>query len=310
MKIYRDTEGKIWRDLVNEDPFATFFQTPDWYLVAENYGAIDYHFCYMLQIDQQVYAFPVGIKKYTKGWVKKHICSPFGTFGGVIAESKVIPWEHKTEIYRWLSGIPAISYRDNPYRPLLQPGDGLMDHTQVLMLDELNPENIFKGWTKGHKSAAKKAIREGVYIELARSEQDWKDYYTIYLDSIRRWEDKASSFYEFSLFQNIRALEKAKLWLAKFKGKNIAGCLCFYHNKHLVYWHGAALEAFFHLKPVHGLQAYIILHALQNGFLYYDFNPSGGHQGVIKFKKGFNANFIPHQILEKDALLTRIAKQI
>jgi lipid II:glycine glycyltransferase (peptidoglycan interpeptide bridge formation enzyme) len=162
------------------------------------------------------------------------------------------------------------------------------DETEVLWLDS-GMEKLFKNWTKGHKSAVSKARREGVTIRQASTEQDWVDYFAIYEDSLERWGGKVSSRYKWELFQIMRDCEShnIKLWIAESSGQAIAGALCLYAKKHVVYWHGAALEKHFHLRPVQLLLFEIIANAADNGYRWFDFNPSGGHVGVRAFKRGF-----------------------
>ena len=40
---------------------------------------------------------------------------------------------------------------------------------------------------------------------------------------------------------------------------------------------------------------------MENNFLYYDFNPSGGHHGVVKFKKGFGTEFKSSNLYNKQS---------
>ena len=134
-----------------------------------------------------------------------------------------------------------------------------------------------KDWTKGHLSAAKKSMKEGVEISLADNEYHWKEYFDVYQDSLKRWGKSASNKYQWKLFLFLLQVPSinCKLWIAKYASKIISGCICFYHNNHVVYWHGSSLANYFYLKPVHLLQYHIIRHASECGFYWYDFNPSG-----------------------------------
>lgn len=304
MKIRRAENNEMWEKLVEKDPYATFFHTPIWYEVARNYGELDGYDFFVLHIGDSRYGFPIGYRKILKGISKTYVSSPFGTYGGVLSDQEIIPASHLKEIRNWLLSWKSISFRDNPFRLLLEDVYGESSYTQAVKLKEVDITNIYKDWTKGHKSAAKKAIREGVTIRIAESVEDWDEYYAVYLDSIKRWGDSATSFYKKNLFYSLMEKEKIKLWLAFFDGRVISGCLCFYHNKHVVYWHGAALQDYFKLGSVHALQAELIKNALENGFLFYDFNPSGNHDGVVRFKKGFNTEFFPHQVLQKRTKLS------
>ncbi|PIZ43387.1 methicillin resistance protein, partial [candidate division WWE3 bacterium CG_4_10_14_0_2_um_filter_42_7] len=172
------------------------------------------------------------------------------------------------------------------------------DFTQYLDLRN-GFEPIYRSWTKGHASAVQQARREGITIREAVSIEEWKDYFVIYEDSLRRWGEKATNSYPFVLFENLfkNGCRNVKLWLACFENKPVSGALCFYNNHHVVWWHGASLENYFPKRPAHLLQYEIIKDACEKGYWWYDFNPSGGHEGVVKFKKGFGAEKIGSDVI-------------
>jgi lipid II:glycine glycyltransferase (peptidoglycan interpeptide bridge formation enzyme) len=79
-----------------------------------------------------------------------------------------------------------------------------------------------------------------------------------------------------------------KLWLAEKDGRIVAGILCFeWAGRHLVTWHAAALAEYNPLRPNNALYWEILLDAERRGFAWYDFNPSGGYEGVVSFKDNF-----------------------
>jgi lipid II:glycine glycyltransferase (peptidoglycan interpeptide bridge formation enzyme) len=80
-----------------------------------------------------------------------------------------------------------------------------------------------------------------------------------------------------------------KLWVAEYQNRIISGALCFYSKRHVVYWHGAGLSDYFHLRPANLLLSEVIKHACEDGYWWFDFNPSGTHEGVANFKRRFGA---------------------
>jgi CelD/BcsL family acetyltransferase involved in cellulose biosynthesis len=123
---------------------------------------------------------------------------------------------------------------------------------------------------------------------------DYEEYYAVYMDSVRRWGDQATSIYPYALFENIRDAEKKcpeaiKLWLARVNGRVGAGALVFYQGRHAVSWHAATGEDYYAESPANALQMAIIEDAFERGFSFYDLNPSGGHKGTERFKIGMGA---------------------
>jgi len=181
-----------------------------------------------------------------------------------------------------------------------EPREGRVeeDTTHMLALGD-GFDAIFRGWSKGHAAAARQAKRAGVIVQQASSLEEWKEYYSVYQDSLMRWGSRASSRYDWPFFELCASQESpwVRLWLARFDHKVIAGALCFYSPRHVVYWHGAALADHFRLRPVHWLLHEAIRHACESGYEWFDFNPSGGHAGVAAFKKSFGATEFPCPVL-------------
>ena len=145
---------------------------------------------------------------------------------------------------------------------------------------------------RAHKScrcSIKRAIREGVVVRAATSQNEWKSYYEIYHDSLRRWGKRSRSSYPWDLFEEMlnRHSPHIKLWLAYLREKAIAGALCFYTKEHAVYWHGGAPSDFFSSQPVNLLMYEIVKDACTRGCWWFDFNPSHSLEGVRAFKKSF-----------------------
>jgi lipid II:glycine glycyltransferase (peptidoglycan interpeptide bridge formation enzyme) len=97
--------------------------------------------------------------------------------------------------------------------------------------------------------------------------------------------------YPWTLFLNLFEARNPdiKLWLAEKGEKTIAGVIVFYCNTTLIYWHGCSLRDHFDHYPNNLLHAEIIRDACERGYARYDLSPSGGYEGVIKFKDSFAA---------------------
>ncbi len=295
--------------------YSTFFHSREWAEIWNSYtnGKMRPDAKLILFSDGIKALIPFSIQMHMKGLAKSHFSSPAGTFGGWISEDDELTMEHAKLLVEYLTGLGNLTWRENPYDPNLSQlhiSSAREDFTQVINLSE-GFESIYKKWTKGNASAARKARKahkEGVIIGQAVSIKEWRCYYNIYKDSLRRWGKKATSSYNWLLFEILfnKKSEKIKLWLAFYKNEIIAGALCFYHNKHVVYWHGAAYEKYFHLRSSNLLQYEIIKDACQKGYWWYDFNPSGGHKGVINFKKSFGAESLSCPVIKTNTNLMKI----
>lgn len=282
-----------WLRYVNEDAKSTFFHHPEWYKVWEDTNGFILTPKILELTSGKKACLPLAYKLKHKGLSRFYVSSPGGTFGGALSKTPFTAVE-ESEYLAYFSSLTGVMV-DSAHREKATPVHETGKFTQAVNLEESDPDN-YKDWSKGHKSAAKRALREGVKVSLAEKEEDWDGYYSIYIDSIKRWGDKANSSYPRSFFERLAKLDSkyCKLWLAKYEGKVISGCLCFYNMHHTVYWHGAGDADYFKLGAVHALQREIMMDAKEQKMKWYDFNPSNGHDGVMLFKKGFGTEIIPY----------------
>jgi len=302
IKTIKKASSQDWDRIWQQCNYSTYFHSREWADIWHSYTEVATCPDAKLIIfsDGKKALIPLSYRKSMKGLVKNYISSPAGTFGGWLSEDELTPVHGKLLVEYLTQKINSLAWRLNPYDPLLT---GLSiqstesDETHVLDLT-IGFDEILKGWSKGHSSAARKA---GVIIRKANCNKDWLDYYSIYEDSLLRWGKSASSKYEWSLFNTIQNKESSNitLWLAEYDNKIIAGALCFYAKQHVVYWHGAALEEYFNTRPVNLLMYEIIKDACEQKYQWYDFNPSGGHEGVKNFKKSFGAKPVPSPTYKK-----------
>jgi lipid II:glycine glycyltransferase (peptidoglycan interpeptide bridge formation enzyme) len=101
-----------------------------------------------------------------------------------------------------------------------------------------------------------------------------------------------------------------KLLLAIYMNTVIAGILCFYAKRHVAYWHGAALQRYFGLRPVNLLMYESLKDACSGAYTWFDFNPSGGHKGVETFKKRFGCYSRQSNIYVRESIAKKIGRFI
>ncbi|MEY3825231.1 MAG: hypothetical protein RLZZ148_43 [Cyanobacteriota bacterium] len=317
-KIQR-ASAQEWDQIWNNCDYATYFHSREWAEIWEKYSRGNLKPCpFIVRFsDFKKVLLPLSIRSLYKGFSPIYLSSPAGTFGGWLSHDE-LNREHAHLIYKFLMNLGDIQWRLNPYESLCHQihFDNLKlkkDTTDVINLKE-GFEAIHHRWTKGHSSAAKKARREGVNIRLATSAEDWQTYYYLYEASLERWGGKTSSGYkyEWSLFELMFDLQSSriKLWLAEYKNFVIAGALCFYAKNHVVYWHGSALSEYFNLRPVNLLIFEIIKNACELQYEWFDFNPSGGKEGVKAFKRSFGTLELSCPMILKNSLTNSVLNKL
>jgi len=313
----RPASAKEWDDIWKNCDYSTYFHSREWAEIWQKYthGKMRPAAKLIRFSDSKTILLPFSSQRILKGVAKQYISSPAGTFGGWLSKDDLSEF-HKILLYKYIkSHYYNLIWRLNPYNRFENSSQieiSEKDETQVLNL-ECGFEAIHKNWTMGHSSTARKARKArkaGVKIRKASKQNEWKSYYALYEDSIKRWGKAASSQYGWHLFDTMfnRSSPNINLWLATYDEKIIAGSLCFYAKRHVVYWHGSALSEYFKLRPVNLLMFEIIKNSCEQGYRRFDFNPSGGHEGVKKFKKSFGTITLESPIIKNESTPVKIFK--
>lgn len=290
-EIRAPTDGE-WEAAWRSSRFATYFQSPFWleaWRSQANGRFVDSTFVATFT-DGVTAVIPVGVERRLHGMVDIAHMSPAGTWGGpLMTEGGARHRRVLTSLV--LSRFPNLNWLDNPFGS--DATRGFVDATRrdaTLVVDlAADMDSIVRRWSKGHRSAVSQARRLGVTTHVASTEAEWKDYFRAYEDSLRRWGKHASSSYPWQLFDALRRQPSSvvRLWLAKHEGSVVSGALCFYSNDVVSFWHGATSASAFQLRPAHLLLFEAIGDAVAQGHAIFDLGPSGGHDGVEHFKRGF-----------------------
>ncbi|MBE0447284.1 MAG: GNAT family N-acetyltransferase [Actinobacteria bacterium] len=287
-------------------PYSTYFQSREWAEIWNIYtkGGMRPEPKIVEFSDGKKALLPLSFQKSCKGLVRGYISSPAGTFGGWISTDE-LSLAHAMLLTDCLVRLGNLVWRINPYDELafkVNVRASRDDKTQVLNLVSVS-DGIYKMWEKGPMAYKVRKARKGeVWVRLASTLDDWLAYYQVYQDSLRRWGDRASSRYDWRIFNEMFRRESPyiKLWLAIYQNKIVAGIINFYAKKHAVGWHASALAQHFKLYPMNLLVYEIVKDACEKGYSWFGFNPSGGHKGVERFKRSFGAQFFqcPEVIIE------------
>lgn len=292
-----------WDRTWSDCRYATFFHSRTWAEIWSSYtqGAsrpagesIEFSDGFRAVLPISARQTPAGLEL---------LSSPAGTFGGWISTDPLTD-EHA----RWLTSRLAdasggCNWRMNPYAdvaPEVVSAATRSGSTSAIDLAE-GANAAFRGWSKGHRAAAKQAARLGVTVRAADRPEDWAKYYELYTLSLARWGEAATCRYERRLFDLLAAEsnDRVTLWLAEHDGRIVAGAVCFYAPGHAVYWHGAADGEAFPLRPVHRLVFEMSRQAAERGCRWLDLNPSGDLEGVAHFKRGFGPTILSAPIVQR-----------
>ncbi|WP_435333083.1 GNAT family N-acetyltransferase [Haloarchaeobius sp. TZWWS8] len=323
MQILRDVDEDVWWDVARECPHATFFHTPLWadIATASTHAETDRTVGAELSNGTTV-VLPLVQPSPSGDRALRRLHSTFvGCYGGLIADGPVT--DEVADLFRelvtWQTG--ELSLVENPLADdpvgldVLHSDEVLLerDFTQILELDAPY-EVLYDNFSKDRRYGCRKADDAGVVVREATKKQEFWAYYGAYRESIQRWDD-VSIEYDWSLFERIYDLtqeypENVKLWVTDIDGDIGSGALMFYWNDHVVNWHAASYADYFEYYINDVIHSTIIEDAVDRGFQYYDFNPSGGNEGVVKFKSEFGPEKWPLRRWSYESRPFRAAKGV
>jgi hypothetical protein len=296
--IIDPVDHDFWNDVARDCEHATFFHSPLWHRIME--------MTFDKRVDRTIGAvfengtravfpmaeLPANVPMVLRNFMSTH----FSSYGGPISDGPI----PDGGIPKMLGAFPQkrayrIEIMGNPLdlHVTFDDYDEEEDFTHILHLDR-DWDDVFSDFSRGHRSSYRKAKKKDVEIRKGGAPEDWDAYYGAYQASLERWGDDVSNVHPRELFDALRDVsheypDSIQLWLAEVDGDLASGAIVFYWNRHVDYWHGAAHEEFFDHRPNNLLHGVIIEDAIEQGYDFYDFNPSGGHEGVANFKSRFGA---------------------
>ncbi|EFO82091.1 hypothetical protein OSCT_0014 [Oscillochloris trichoides DG-6] len=286
----RHLDTQTWWDVAQQCADATFFHTPLWAEIALRTHP-------HLTDATQGFILPSGVRAIFPLLATRRLGplqSLMSTFeycyGGIISDGPISAYDLK-RLYQHICGwnVTGLRFLESPLgmRHDLTPSFlGQAYETHIVRLDT-DFDTFFTHLPKDRRNAYRKGSREGVRVEVATSYEAYQDYYRVYQDTIRRWgEDPAHYGYRWEIFDTIWSLAQEypnliKLWVAYLDGKIIAGNLMFYWNRHSVAWHGCAYTEYLRYKPYVMLDIELVRDAMNQGYAYYDLNPTGDLRSSI-----------------------------
>ena len=304
MRIHEGVDEAVWWEVAQQCDYATFFHTPLWHELAASAfpHCTDVSFSAETPSGTRV-VFPLLDQRRPFLRFLGRTVSTFGDcYGGPIADGPLSIEERQLlyEAADRLHGVVALT--GNPFVPEeISPRgfDGTQDQTDLLKLNGTF-EEILSGFSQGHRGALRKGRKLGVTTRAGTTLDDFRQYYESYLSSLERWGKAGSSRYPWSLFEEGCRLsteypENMVLWLGESEGEIVSGAWVFYWNGHAAYWHGTSTKAGLRVSAPTVILADAIAQAQAQGFQCFDFNPSGGHTSVAKFKSRFGTVQLPFQ---------------
>lgn len=175
----------------------------------------------------------------------------------------------------------------------------------TFVLDTARPFDTIwmENFSKKVRNSVRKASKMGVIVEKETTEDFLKEFYKIYLETMRRL---SSMPHHYGLFKNMQTFfgEKFEMFSARYGEELIAGLLVFVFNKRVHIWGNASKEEYLHLSPNNALYCEIIKRACEGGATLVDLGSSSLGTSHYRFKEAWGGVPIPIYTLANRELKT------
>jgi lipid II:glycine glycyltransferase (peptidoglycan interpeptide bridge formation enzyme) len=306
LKVYSPAPRNVWREILNHDPDALLFQTPEWLDCICAYGPF--------RDTSRLYEMPGGkrlVLPLVKGVTGTESSLPHGWgMGGLVMDGQ--PEEEEVAaIFQDLIDHHSlsISLRPNPlqmdlYRAAAPAGIRRQPRsTHILSLEG----GFDRVWSERFRSETRTKIRKaeksGLVIEHDTSGRLLPVFYEVYLDWIERrarerkmplalarmlgkWRDPYRKFETVA-----RVLGGTfHVWVARLDEKPVAASLQLITKEHAIFWRNASNKHYATLTRANEfLHRNMIEAACNAGCRTYHMGESGGVESLMRFKEHFGA---------------------
>jgi len=229
------------------------------------------------------------LKSFLTG--KRGVSLPFTDFCDPILNDGVNPQDLLNSIneYGEKAGWKYVEFRGgNKLFPFSLPSCTYLGHTIDLAKDE---GQIFSGLRDSTRRNIKKAVKEGVKVQISQSLDSVQEFCR--LNSISRKDHglPPQPYYFFKkVYEHILANNFGFIVLGSFEGKAVAGEVYFQLKEKAVYKYGASDKTFQHLRANNLVMWEGIRECIRRGCTILSLGRTDlNHEGLLQFKRGWGA---------------------
>lgn len=302
-RISREEWVRIW--LSSE--YATFFEHPDWFDAWEIMysGSVDPFAIKITDVDRESYVIPCFKRNLAKGLLSKYECSPGGLYAGPLGINGQLSELHIQSLKKILEKeLTDFSFRLNPFiLPVKHPistGDLFTQVVDFAAQGDFS-ENLRQN---GVAYDARYAQRKGLRIQL-ESKINLINFFQVY-ESIRLSWDHPGTYYPVTFFEKLTSSHLCDVWSVLHNDDYIGGGILLKGPKHVSSWLTIMHPDSRSLRPYEFAYNHLLNHYADKGFRYFDFNPSAGLEGVVKFKEKFGTSKISYAQLENQGKMNSV----
>jgi hypothetical protein len=305
-----------WDAHLAKHPDATFYHTRTWArILAAGYPRLEDESRW-IEVEEGRAALPLHTWRRMGGLLAtRQSAFPF-LYGGPVPRriaGRDLLAETLSDLGRGGRSLVLLS---NPFSadPPPSPAPAVLAIEDATHLRQLpsREEAFWDSLTSAQRNDVRRLAKKGVILRIGGVPAEIHQVYSFYRASFDRWGGEPGMVYPESLYQAMVALggPAVRLYLAEYEDRLIGGAFVVRWNGRAHYHAGYFDHEARALRPNVLLQERIIRDAIIDGFLSYDFLPSGGNAGVEGFKESFGGLRTPVTRYVYRTRLHRIADRI
>lgn len=310
------TDLHEWRNEVESCEWATFYEHPDWYEAwSAQLGKGVVPECWKVNIDnRRKVLIPLLKKRALKGMSHTYSGAPGGLYSGPISSLVISLEEANDTVISLAKKLRNLDIRLNPFWFRKHTHDTMPEpwvqsnFTQTIRLNPFDENKIEALQSSGVAYDARYANRKGVQIQLSDISTLPK-FMDVYAVMLKKWGN-VGTVYSDRFFESLISSSHSDFWMITCDDEYIGGGILLKSTHHVSSWLTIIHHDSLKLRPYEFTYDYLIDHYRQHGFTWFDFNPSAGLDGVVKFKEKFGTEILPFPEFSKYSGMIRLTNFI
>ena len=312
---YSDIDKQQWQQLIERSPYATWFQTPEAYAFYASVPDEMEPFAIGVSEDNKLQGLIVGYITCEKNPIKQFLTRRAIIIGGPLLDENITadalsallntlrrsPYRYSptfTDIHRHSPiYIESRNFHDYSKWKTIFENNGFVYKEHLNFHVDCTQENMLATMSESRRRQIKKAIKSGVAIVEAQSQEDVRTYYDILKDL---YKNKVKTpLFPLDFFLRFYENGFGKYLLVKYEDKIIGGIMCPILKGRTIYeWFVCGMDEQYKNQYPSVMATYAAIeYAQQNGLSRFDFMGAGKPEeayGVRDFKARFGGEQVEH----------------
>jgi hypothetical protein len=239
-----------WDELLRSTSGHSFFHTSNWARVLQESYRFKPSFLSLIRDEKFEVLIPL-MEADSVLTGKRGVSLPFSDYCEPIVSERI----ERKEVIDLLIGhaekagwkYVEIRGAGDLFQDSIHGNDSYFRHTLNLLKDE---NAVYSNFKSNAKRNIKKAVKEGVFVQIDNSFSSLKEFYRLHCMTRREHGVPPQPFHFFrKIYDIIISNNDGFISLARYKDRVIAGAVFFHFGKNALYKYGASDKAYLHLRP-------------------------------------------------------------